>query len=350
MRPGAQTAKDDRVDETRLEALVRYSTEAGEAVVRGQRAEIAQLSAQSERFRVAIETVREGVSVFDSDGRLIFCNRRYAEIYGLAPEEVGPGALEQDLMARLSCAGCREATVGQCAGRCKAIGADKGSTAWTAALPNGRFVEIRREPTPEGEWVSTYRDVTAAAERLSLQSLIDLVPDNLWVKDAESRFVIANQATARRMGFAGAGDLIGKTDLELCPPEVAQKYYADERRVVEAGEALIDFEEYAPDGKTWISTTKVPLRGDSGKVVGVVGISRDTTARKLAEALRDGQARILEMIAMSAPLEEVLDCLVRLIEVAARRAQGLRPVSRRKRAALERGRRAEPAGRVPPRN
>ena len=84
--------------------------------------------------------------------------------------------------------------------------------------------------------------------------------------------------------------------------------------MVEAGEALIDFEEYAPDGKTWISTTKVPLRSDCGKVVGVVGISRDTTTRKLAEALRDGQARILEMIAMSAPLEEVLDRLVRLIE------------------------------------
>ena len=48
---------------------------------------------------------------------------------------------------------------------------------------NGRFVEVRLQPTPEGGWVATHSDVTAAAERISLQTLIDLVPDNLWVKD-----------------------------------------------------------------------------------------------------------------------------------------------------------------------
>ncbi len=66
--------------------------------------------------------------------------------------------------------------------------------AWTAALPDGRFVEIREAPAPGGGWVSTYRDVTAlhersvmVAERLSLQT-IDLVPDNLWLEDAGSGF------------------------------------------------------------------------------------------------------------------------------------------------------------------
>ena len=80
---------------------------------------------------------------------------------------------------------------------------------------------------------------------------------------------------------------------------------------------MIDMEECVFDasgGKTWILTTKVPLRNDRGEIFGVAGISRDITERKLADALRDGQAQILEMIAMSAPLEDVLDRLVRLIE------------------------------------
>ncbi|MBV9288020.1 MAG: EAL domain-containing protein [Hyphomicrobiales bacterium] len=161
------------------------------------------------------------------------------------------------------------------------------------------------------------QEAEIAALTQSLKKLIDLVPDNLWIKDAESRFAVANDATARQIGLASSGDLIGKTDLELHPPETAQKYYADEQRVVRTGEPLIDFEEYvlAPGGaKVWMTTTKVPLRDDDGKVVGIVGISRDITARKLAETLRDGQAQILEMIATGAPLTDILGRLIRLIE------------------------------------
>jgi hypothetical protein len=80
---------------------------------------------------------------------------------------------------------------------------------------------------------------------------------------------------------------------------------------------MIDIEEYVFDasgGKIWILTTKVPLRNDRGEIFGVAGVSRDITERKLADALRDGRAQILEMVAKNAPLEDVLDRLVRLIE------------------------------------
>ena len=77
---------------------------------------------------------------------------------------------------------------------------------------------------------------------------------------------------------------------------------------------MIDMEEIAWGLKQWISTTKVPLRNDRNEIFGVAGISRDITERKLADALRDGQAQILEMIAMSAPLEDVLEHLVLLME------------------------------------
>jgi PAS domain S-box-containing protein len=172
--------------------------------------------------------------------------------------------------------------------------------------------------------LTTHEDVTdlrdkrlLIEERVSLQSLIDLVPDNLWVKDLDSRFAVANRATALRLGCASPQELIGKSDLELCPWETAQKFLADEREVVETGRPMIDSEEYmlAPDGgKVWIATTKVPLRNDRGEVIGVIGVSRDVTRRRLADAMREGQAGILEMIVSGAPLESVLEELVHLME------------------------------------
>jgi PAS domain-containing protein len=109
---------------------------------------------------------------------------------------------------------------------------------------------------PDGGWFSTHQDITelhddsaAANERISLQTLIDWVPDNLWVKDVESLFVIANKATAIRMGFAGPEDLIGRTDLELCLPEKARQYFSDERRVIQSGQPMIDKEEVAALGE-----------------------------------------------------------------------------------------------------
>ncbi len=265
--------------------------------------------------------MRQGVSFFDAQGVLIRSNRRFAEIYGLAPHEALPGTTLRELAERQFADGGR--SVDDHVELCASVLADRKPRIWCSPLPNGRRIEIHIQPVPGGGWVSTHNDVTElherstfAAERITLQRLIDLVPDNLWVKDAASRFVIVNEATARRMGFAPS-EVIGKSDLELCPPETAQKYYADERRVVETGQSLIDIEEYVLDprvGKVWISTTKVPLRDEAGEVVGVVGVSRDISARKLAERLRDGQARILEMIATSAPLADVLERLTQLVE------------------------------------
>jgi diguanylate cyclase (GGDEF)-like protein/PAS domain S-box-containing protein len=182
-------------------------------------------------------------------------------------------------------------------------------------------VPLRNERNEIVGLVGVARDITelratrgVANERLTLQALIDWLPDSLWVKDAKGRFVVSNKITATRMGVAGPADLIGKTDLELLSPELAHKFHVDERRIVRTGQPMMDMEEYARSTREWISTTKVPWRDDQDEIVGVIGISRDITERKRAEALRDGQAKILEMVAVSAPLDAVLEHLVRLVE------------------------------------
>jgi diguanylate cyclase (GGDEF)-like protein/PAS domain S-box-containing protein len=154
-------------------------------------------------------------------------------------------------------------------------------------------------------------------ERMSLQTLIDWIPDNLWVKDTESRFIVANKATATQIGRERPEDLIGRTDFEFHAPELAQQFFSIEQQIIQSGRPSVDMEESVFDAfgaKRWISTTKAPLRDHRNVVFGLVGISRDITRRKQADVLRDGQARILEMIAMSAPLADVLDHLVRLVE------------------------------------
>ena len=123
------------------------------------------------------------------------------------------------------------------------------------------------------------------SERTLFRAMIDQVPDYLFVKDSESRFVIANRAVAADLGQTPEG-LIGKTDYDLHPPALAAKFFADEQGVIQSQQPMIDIEEFVVDvagHQKFLSTSKLPLRNDAGEVIGIVGISRDVTERKRAE-------------------------------------------------------------------
>lgn len=119
-----------------------------------------------------------------------------------------------------------------------------------------------------------------------LETLINHMPDFIYVKDSESRFVLCNKAVACCLGIDRPEDALGKTDMEFHSPEKARRYFEDERQVLETGKALVGHEEVVvfPDGtRYWYSSTKVPLTDESGSVVGIIGIGRDITERKRAE-------------------------------------------------------------------
>lgn len=125
----------------------------------------------------------------------------------------------------------------------------------------------------------------AEAERALFRAMIDQVPDYLFVKDTESRFVIANRAVAADLGHDPAG-LIGKSDFDFHEQKHAKKFFADEQKVISSGEPLIDIEEMLVDfsGKDkWFSASKVPLRDGENQIIGIVGVCRDITDRKHAE-------------------------------------------------------------------
>ncbi|HIJ53259.1 MAG TPA: PAS domain S-box protein [Planctomycetes bacterium] len=162
---------------------------------------------------------------------------------------------------------------------------------------------------------STIQDITKrkqaeeslAQERNLLRTLIDNMPDNIYVKDTKSRFIVANMAVARLMGATTPNELLGKTDFEFYPQELAAKYYADDQNVIKMGQLLVGQEEPTvdPEGnRKWYSTTKAPLRDSRGNVTGIIGISRDITARKRAE---DDREHLMETLALkNEELESVL--------------------------------------------
>jgi len=131
-------------------------------------------------------------------------------------------------------------------------------------------------------------------ERDLLRTVIDTSPDPIYVKDTKSRFLVGNAAVARLMGAKTPDELIGKTDFDFYPEELARFYHEAERALFESGQPIIGREEPVVDpagNRTWVSTSKVLLRDSGGKIIGLVGSGRDITEQKRAEeALRNSEA------------------------------------------------------------
>ena len=125
-------------------------------------------------------------------------------------------------------------------------------------------------------------------ERLLLRTLIDNLPDYVYAMDAEGRFVIANVAVARQLGFSSPSEVIGKSNFDLFPHELATRYHADEQKIIRSGQGLYNHEGPTVDASKkeknrWVSTTKVPLRNAQGEIAGFIGLGHDITERKRQE-------------------------------------------------------------------
>ena len=133
-----------------------------------------------------------------------------------------------------------------------------------------------------------------ARERDLLQSLMDNLPDYIYFKDVNSRFTRINLAHARHLGLNRPEEAIGKSDSDFFPNLAARQKYVEEQRLLTSGEPMLGFIEEAETarGKSWVSSTKVPLRDADGRITGLVGISRDITKLQCAEeAVRESEAR-----------------------------------------------------------
>ncbi len=132
------------------------------------------------------------------------------------------------------------------------------------------------------------------------RTLVDMIPDRIYAKDTRSRFIFANKAVAFCMGAATPDEMIGKTDFDFYPEDIASQYFAVEQELIRSEQPLIAFEQLVPNlsnGETgWLQTTKVLLRDGDGRIIGLVGVGRDVTATKRFEqALMNRNTELTEV-------------------------------------------------------
>lgn len=150
-----------------------------------------------------------------------------------------------------------------------------------------------------------------STERHLLRTLIDNLPDIIYARDKDGHFILANEACALLMGATTPEEMLGKTDFDYYPHDLARRYYDDDLRVMRTGRSLINREEPNVDTEghsRWLLTTKVALRSPEGDTLGLVGMGRDITDRKRElEALNKRTQEIALLYDASRRLGESLD-------------------------------------------
>ena len=164
-------------------------------------------------------------------------------------------------------------------------------------------------------WVA--RDITdrkqaeerLAVERNLLSTLINNIPDRIYVKDMEGRKIISNIADWQGSGGKSLDDVLGKSDFNAYPPELAARFWEDDKSVLDSGTPIISREEPGRDSQgnsIWVSTTKVPLHDGNGRIMGIVGVGRDITEQKRIELETNRQKQYFESLVQNSPVAIVV--------------------------------------------
>lgn len=191
----------------------------------------------------------------------------------------------------------------------------------------------------------------AGAQSLSqnhyLDALLNSLPDSIYFKDREGRFLLINRALANRLCVKDTSAAIGKTDFDFFSQEHAEQAFADEQHIIRTGEpviAKIEKETWPDRGPLWVATTKMPLKDEDGRIVGTFGISRDVTTeiltnedlKKSREELRKHRDHLEELVTeRTLELQTINDRLVHEVEERRQAEEALRTSEERYRALLE---------------
>jgi rsbT co-antagonist protein RsbR len=147
------------------------------------------------------------------------------------------------------------------------------------------------------------------SDRSLLKSVLEHIPENIYFKDRNSKFIRVGKAFVIYLGLKSPEDLLGKTDFDLFDEAHARPAYEDEQKIMKTGEPIRKEEkEVYPDGsEKWVETTKVPRYNERGQIVGTFGISRDITEKKLWEMEREKKlvAQKEEILELSTPVIDV---------------------------------------------
>jgi diguanylate cyclase (GGDEF)-like protein/PAS domain S-box-containing protein len=129
-------------------------------------------------------------------------------------------------------------------------------------------------------------DALIARDRNFFSALMDNIPDSIYFKDKDCRFILINQALAEKFGLKSPSEAIGKIDYDFFEDEHAKQAHRDEQLIIKTGESIINLEEketYENKTDRWVSSSKMPWYDKDGNIIGIFGITRDITDKKIAE-------------------------------------------------------------------
>lgn len=253
-----------------------------------------KLAASEMRFRALIENITDGIVLNDEHSNLIFQSSSVERILGYSWEERKEKAVRSYVHPDNKKAfEALYATLGENPGKSYPF-------QYRFLHKNGQYIwlegvvtNLLNDPSVKA-YVANYRDITdrkTAEEKLNrertlLRTLIDNLPDYIYAKDSELRYLVNNKSQLELMGLAHQRDAEGKTAEDIFGPELSGNYRKEDEHLFKTGVSVNDREElYVDPAGTakFLLSTKVPLRDDNNRVIGLVGISRDITRQKQTE-------------------------------------------------------------------
>ena len=280
--------------------------------IEGQEAKIA-LAESEARYQTFINAAIAMVFLKDDQFRYVMVNEVYARFFDKPMDEI-IGKDDLELMEKRAALTCRS-TDQQVL--------DTNAPVTTIEPIGNRFYETHKFPvalqhgrTGVGGYIHDVTRYIQAEEKLKqeqylMQTLMDTVPDVIYFKDIQSRFIRSSRSQLAIFGIADPDQIIGKTDFDFFSQEHAQAAYQDEQAIIRTGRPLVNIEEietFIDRPPEWVSTTKMALRDQNDKIVGTFGISRNITARKEAEQqLQDRASTMASLYDAGLALNSVLD-------------------------------------------